>query len=63
MAGDGFIYSGSSVLKNKENIADDIVFEHWLSERTQARSLQLYFMPSSAEFNSSYLKEIHQYIF
>jgi len=63
MAGDGFTYSGSSVLKNKENIADDIAFENWLSERTQARSLQLYFMPPPAEFNSHYLKEIHQHLF
>jgi len=41
MAGDGFTYSGSSVLKNKENITDDVAFENWLSERTQARFLQL----------------------
>lgn len=60
---DDYVYSGTTVLRNKADIQDQAALDAFEADATALRMLELFEQPGSGRFDLAHLCEIHHYLF
>ena len=60
---DPYLYPGTNVLRNRQNLRDHRILDAYEADSTQRRLIELAIKPGRAIFDTAHIQAIHLYIF